>query len=80
MQYVIITPQELYRRLNLLHTEAKVIQTYLWVTAIGTCWETRGLKKEQQDAIVNDDTCNIDKTRNLTQFLNNWNPVREKLT
>ena len=80
MQYVIIKPEELHRRLNLLHSEAKVIQTYLWVTAIGTCWETRGLRNEQQDAIANDDTCNIDKTRNLTQFLNNWNPVREQLT
>ena len=38
MQYVIIEPQELYRRLNQMHSPAKVIQTYLWVTKAETCW------------------------------------------
>jgi hypothetical protein len=80
MQYVIIRPQELYKRLMSIHSPGKVIQTYIWVTAVGTCWETRGLKKNEQDAIADDDTSTIDKTRNLTQFLNNWEPVREKLT
>ena len=80
MQYVIIKPQELYRRLDILHSKAKVIQTYLWVTTRGKCWETRGLRKEQQDAIANNDTCKIDDIRNLTKFLNNWNPVKDKLT
>lgn len=80
MQYVIIKPQELYKRLNLLHSEARIIQTYLCVTTMKTCWETRGLRNQQKDAIANNDTNKIDKTRNLTQFLNNWNPVRKQLT
>lgn len=33
MQYVIIQPQELYRRLNLIHSKTKGIQSYLWVTS-----------------------------------------------
>ena len=80
MQYVIIPPRELYTRLELLHPGTKVIQTYLWVTTIGSCWETRGLKKKQQDAIVNDDSAGIDKVRNFTQFLNNWNLLKDRLT
>lgn len=80
MQYVIITPQELYRRLDALRSRTKVIHTYLWVTTTNRCWETRGLNKQQQDAIVDDDIQRIDKVRNLTQYLNNWNPVKEKLT
>ena len=79
MQHVIIQPKELYRRLNLLHSKTKIIQTYLWVTTIETCWETRGLKKDQQDAIVNNDILKIDENRNFSQFLNNWEPVKNKL-
>lgn len=80
MQYVIIRPQELSKRLTEIHSPGKVIQTYIWVTTTGNCWETRGLKKDEQDAIANNDTSTIDETRNLTQFLNNWEPVKDKLT
>ena len=88
IQYVVIDPKTLYNRLNDLHLKnnnINIIQTYLWVTTTGTtgkpeCWETRGLKKEQQDAIANNDTCHINKTRNFTEFLNNWDLVEEKLT
>ena len=73
-------PRELHRRLELLHPETKVIQTYLWVTTIGSCWETRGLKKKQQDAIVNDGSPKVDKVRDFTQFLNNWNLLKDELT
>ena len=80
MQYVIVQPKDHYKRLSHIHKPTKVIQTYIWVTAIGKCWETRGLRKREQDAIANNDTCEIDKARNLTSFLNNWNPLIEKLT
>ena len=43
------------------------------------CWETRGLKKAQKDAILNDETDGINKNRNFSQFLNNWKPLDEKL-
>jgi hypothetical protein len=80
LQYVIIPPRELYKRLKLLRPEAEKFQTYLWVTTTGMCWETRGLKMQDQDAIVNDDTLKIAKVRNFSHFLNNWNPLKEKLT
>lgn len=80
MQYVIISPQQLSKRLASIHSPGKVIQTYIWVTAAETCWETRGLKKNEQDAIANNNTETIDRVRDLTQFLNNWDPVKEKLT
>ncbi len=80
MQYVIVKPKDIYKRLSHIHKPTKVIQTYIWVTTSGKCWETRGLKKHEQDAIINDDICDIDKARNLTSFLNNWNPLKEKLT
>ena len=80
MQYVIIQPRELYERLNQLHPLPKIIHTYLRVTKAKTCWEARGLNKDEQDAIANNDTGSIDTTRNFTQFLNNWEPVKKKLT
>ena len=43
------------------------------------CWETRGLKKAQQRAILNNETNEIDKVRNFSKFLNNWEPLEKKL-
>ncbi len=81
MQYVIIKPDELSKRLNVLHPNVKSLQTYLWVTSNKKCWEARGLKKNETNLIVNDDYCEIDKDiRNFTEFLNNWEPMIEKLT
>lgn len=81
MQYVIITPEELKNRLDILHPEVKSLQTYLWVTADQECWETRGLKKNQTNAIVAGAYLEDDRnTRNFTYYLNNWNILIEKLT
>jgi hypothetical protein len=71
-------PDELSQRLNELHPNVKSLQTYLWVTASGNCWETRGLKKKETDLIVEDKY--INKVRNFSEFLNDWMPVIEKLT
>jgi hypothetical protein len=78
MQYIIMPPDELSQRLNELHPNVKSLQTYLWVTASGNCWETRGLKKKETDLIVEDKY--INKVRNFSEFLNDWMPVIEKLT
>lgn len=81
MQYVIITPNELSKRLNALHPGTESLQTYLWVTANKKCWETRGLKKEETNSIVNDDYSENDKkNRNFSDFLNNWGPMIKKIT
>ncbi len=38
-------------------------------------------EENETNLIVNDDYCEIDKDiRNFTEFLNNWEPMIEKLT
>ncbi len=44
---LVIEPTELLRRYDQLNRTG-IIQTYVWVTASGKCWETRGLNKQQQ--------------------------------
>ena len=78
-QYVVIPPKELQKRLNRIHPGIQKIQSYLTVTKGMECWETRGLKKAQLEAILNNETNEIDKDRNFSQFLNNWEPLDEKL-
>ena len=81
MQYVVVTPEELKKRLDILHPNKKPIQTYLWVTAIQECWETRGLKKTHTNSIVDGKYNESDKDiRNFTAFLNNWTAIIKKLT
>ena len=83
MQYVVISPTELKKRLDVLHPNEKPIQTYLWVTKgkIQKCWETRGLRKTDTNAIVDDNYDKPDQeNRDFTEFLNNWEPMIKKLT
>lgn len=83
MQYVIITPAELKKRLNTLHPNDKLIQTYLWVTRGKSqkCWETRGLKKKDTNSIVDGNYNGADKdSRNFSEYLNNWETMIKKLT
>ncbi|PKL38658.1 MAG: hypothetical protein CVV41_22360 [Candidatus Riflebacteria bacterium HGW-Riflebacteria-1] len=81
MQFVVISPNELKRRLNLIHSDIKSLQTYLWITKDHECWETRGLKKEDTDLILQKSYSGPDKeNRDFSDFLNNWNAVTKKLT
>ena len=83
MQYVIITPAELKKRLDTLHPNDKLIQTYLWVTKSKSqkCWETRGLKKKDTNSIVDGNYNGPDKeSRNFSEYLNNWATMIKKLT
>ena len=77
--YVIIKPQDLSKRFKRIHKVNQNIRSYLWITKGKECWETRGLKKAQEEAILNNDTNEIDENRNFTNFLNNWVPLEEKL-
>ncbi len=54
-----------------------MIQSYVWVTASGKCWETRGLNKRQQIELANDEF--VDSARDLSAYLNNWNALEAKL-
>jgi len=81
MQYVIITPDQLSQRLNSLHPNDKSLQIYLWVTVNKKCWETRGLKKNDTNSIIQDNYNKDDKdVRDFTDFLNDWTPMIKMLT
>lgn len=77
MQYVIIEPEELLNKLSKLHGNIKTIQSYFWVTQKNKCWETRGLKKEEQILIANHGYDNAD--RDFTKYLNNWELIKRNL-
>lgn len=72
--FVIIKPSELLKRLNAIHTKGKTIQSYLWVTEKNRCWESRGLKLEEQRALVQGRYSN--NNRDFSAFLNNWGPIQ----
>ena len=76
-QFIIIEPEELLKRLLSLGRKARFIQSYLTVTSKNKCWETRGLKENDQDAIVNG--LYKDETRDYTDFLNQWDLIERKL-
>jgi len=73
--FVIIEPSQLLARLDKIHNTWKITPSYLWVTKDNHCWETRGLKRREQDAIDHGQYAN--KDRDFTEYLNDWAPVRE---
>ncbi len=75
--FVIIEPEELLSRYFQLGRETAVIQSYVWVTTSGKCWETRGLNKLDQEAIAKDEYS--ERIRDLSDYLNNWKTVERKL-
>ena len=77
IQYVIIDPKELLKRLTKLHGKIKTIHSYLSVTSKNKCWETRGLRKKQQMLIANNEY--IGKDRDFSKYLNNWGLIIRKL-
>ena len=75
--FVIIEPSNLLERYRKLGNTSGTIQSYVWVTENCQCWETRGLGKTGQEAIAT----NVfkDPIRDFSQFLNNWQPLEEKV-
>lgn len=74
---VIIPPQSLLETLQELHGRQKLFQTYMCVSNKGRCWEARGLNKQDKGLVATDGYDNPD--RELTQFLDNWDPLQERL-
>jgi len=72
--FVIIKPSELLNRLHAIHEKGKTIQSYLGVTEKNHCWESRGLKRQEQLAIALAEYLNSE--RDLSAYLNNWNPIQ----
>ncbi|EOX1542134.1 hypothetical protein ACPD0H_003182 [Vibrio cholerae] len=77
MHFIVIKTDELRRRINIIHPDAKKFQTYLWVTKNKQCWEVRGLKASEQMRILNDES--ISEERDFSNFLNNWEPLLQKI-
>jgi len=75
--FINIQPQELLDRYNKLERKGEAIQSYVWVTSSKRCWETRDLKKQQEEALGLDEY--TDPGRDLTRYINNWEMVKEKL-
>jgi len=73
---LVIEPAELLRRYDQFNRTG-IVQSYVWVTASGKCWETRGLNKRQQIELANDEF--VDSARDLSAYLNNWNSLEAKL-
>jgi hypothetical protein len=81
-QFIIITPQELLKRLTEIHGNSSKQNTYLWITNDKNgprCIETRGLKKAEKEAVFTDGESPEKSTRDFTEFLNNWKTIQEKL-
>ena len=81
-QFIIITPQELLKRLTEIHGNSLKQNTYLWITNDKNgfrCIETRDLDKtEKENVFIRHESPGV-FARDFTGFLNNWGPVQEKL-
>ncbi len=75
--FVIIEPNKLLERYRKLGNTSGTIQSYVWVTENKQCWETRGLGKVEQEAIATG--VFKDPVRDLSPFLNNWQPLEKKI-
>jgi hypothetical protein len=75
--FVIIEPSQLLDRYEKMGHKSGIIQSYVWVTESGKCWETRGLGKPEQASIAVESF--NEPVRNLSSFLNNWQPMTEKI-
>ena len=76
--FVVVKPSDLLKRLDAIHrrkAQTTKIQSYLWVTEMRRCWETRGLTRSDQRAIAQGKFS--DRARDFTAFLNNWQPVKD---
>ncbi len=75
LQFIVVPPNELLKRLKSLHGNLKVFQSYLWVTKKNKCWEARGLKKKDQVLVANN--LFSSPKRDFTKYLNNWDLLKK---
>ncbi|OHD59411.1 MAG: hypothetical protein A2014_12790 [Spirochaetes bacterium GWF1_49_6] len=78
---VIIDPNVLSTRLEAIHSKPKSLQIYFWIKG-KQCWETRGLRKDQQEQISNNSyrpQDEMSKLRDFSSYLNQWDGIKSKL-
>jgi hypothetical protein len=68
--FVVVPPEALLSRYNEIVGRPETIQSYLWVTKQGRCWETRGLAATDLDKVSTGKYKS--KARDFTQYLNVW--------
>lgn len=73
--YVILQPAELLRKYREIHGPNRRIQSYLWVTSDGSCWETRGLTSADKARVLEGSYSHSD--RNFSAHLNNWGALKK---
>lgn len=72
--FILIDPRKLLGRLDGIHRgKPDKFQCYFCVTNGNRCWNTRG-KKKADVRLMAEATFN-DAARDLTTYLNNWNPI-----
>lgn len=77
--YVIVPKAGLLTFYGGIHDlKANRVQSYIWVTKDDHCWETRNLSQRDQDLIAQGEYVNPD--RDLTTYLNNWQPIEHQLS
>jgi hypothetical protein len=78
--YIIIEPKKLldiFKKLNRTKTKKDRLDCYFTVTTEGKAFETRGLNKKEMKELYKGAYMNTD--RDVTEFLNNWKPIIDKL-
>ena len=75
VDYVVIPPQELSRRLTSIHHgRHQTWQVYLWVTRTDRCWETHDLEQQRLNSLIAGDKYS-NLNRDFSKYLNSWEPV-----
>ena len=73
IDFVIIRPLDLIKRLDEIHGVMARTHVYLWVTKKDRCWETRDLKPDQKSRIAKGS--HSDKIRDFSKYLNKWGTI-----
>jgi len=74
VDYVVIPPRELLRRLRRIHHgQHRIWQVHLSTTKTDRCWETRDLSKDDLLLIAADKYSN--PNRDFRNYLNAWGPI-----
>jgi len=73
VDFAVIPPRDLLRRLERIHGRQNKYQTYLWVTEKKRCWEARGLRRSDQLLIALGEY--VDQSRDFSDRLNDWSAV-----
>ena len=73
VDFVIVPPRELWRRLRHRTPTKSKVHVYFWTTEAGRCWETRDVTRAEEHRIASGDYEN--RNRDFKPWLNNWTPV-----